>query len=298
MIQDLYRSLNKVLLGKERAVRLLLDALLAGGHVLIEDVPGTGKTSLAKSLAVGLGADFSRVQFTPDLLPGDITGGAIYKANTGDFELRKGPVFTEILLADEINRASPRTQSALLEAMEEKQVSLEGSAHALSPLFMVIATQNPVEFHGVYPLPEAQMDRFLIRFSIGYPSEQTELDILRFKASMLSDSILVPKMVLQMQEEVLKVHVDEALELYIVNLVMATRSHKALRLAASPRAGVSILKMAKANAYLDQRNYVTPEDIQYVLVPSLAHRIFAVESGLGLSEAIVEEIRKSVKIPV
>ena len=167
MIRRLMDSLDSVLLGKHESVEMLVMALLADGHVLIEDVPGTGKTTLAKALAVAIGADFARIQFTPDLLPADVTGGAVYRANTGDFEIRKGPVFTQVLLADEINRASPRTQSALLEAMEERQVSLEGEAHRLPELFFVLATENPVEFHGVFPLPEAQMDRFLVRLSIG-----------------------------------------------------------------------------------------------------------------------------------
>ena len=179
MIDSLRKELNKVILGKESAVDLLLAALLAGGHVLIEDVPGTGKTTLAKALAKAIGADFSRIQFTPDLLPADVTGGSIYRPSTGTFELQKGPVFTQILLADEINRASPRTQSALLEAMEERQVSLEGESHRLPDLFMVLATENPVEFHGVFPLPEAQMDRFLIRLSLGYPDTHTEVSILK-----------------------------------------------------------------------------------------------------------------------
>ena len=175
MVKDLIHALNGVLLGKSETVELLVMALLADGHVLVEDVPGTGKTTLSKALAAAIGADFARIQFTPDLLPADVTGGAVFKANTGDFEIRKGPVFTQVLLADEINRASPRTQSALLEAMEERQVSLEGERFKLPELFMVLATENPVEFHGVFPLPEAQMDRFMVRISVVYPSAETEL---------------------------------------------------------------------------------------------------------------------------
>jgi len=301
MLKQLINSLNHVLFGKEKEIRLLLNALLADGHVLIEDVPGTGKTTLAKALAVALGADFSRIQFTPDLLPGDVTGGAIYRQNTGTFEVHRGPIFTQILLADEINRASPRTQSSLLEAMEERQVSLEGIRHELPALFMVLATQNPVEFHGVFPLPEAQMDRFIIRLSIGYPDEATELKILRtelFSKPIQSlQQVITPDQILNIREEVKKIHVEEALERYIISIVLATRSHAGLRLAASPRAGLSMLRMAQANAYLDERDYVTPEDIQFVIKPVMAHRIFAVESGFGVTEGIIQEIVKNTPIP-
>lgn len=301
MLKQLINSLNHVLFGKEKEIRLLLNALLADGHVLIEDVPGTGKTTLAKALAVLVGADFSRIQFTPDLLPGDVTGGAIYRQNTGTFEVHRGPIFTQILLADEINRASPRTQSSLLEAMEERQVSLEGIRHELPALFMVLATQNPVEFHGVFPLPEAQMDRFIIRLSIGYPDEATELKILRtelFSKPIQSlQQVITPDQILNIREEVKKIHVEEALERYIISIVLATRSHAGLRLAASPRAGLSMLRMAQANAYLDERDYVTPEDIQLVIKPVMAHRIFAVESGFGVTEGIIQEIVKNTPIP-
>ena len=179
MIEKIVSALNGVILGKDEQVRLLVMALLADGHVLVEDVPGTGKTTLSKALASVIGADFARIQFTPDLLPADVTGGAVFRANTGEFEIRKGPVFTQVLLADEINRASPRTQSSLLEAMEERQVSLEGSRHALPELFMVLATENPVEFHGVFPLPEAQIDRFFIRLALGYPDFESQLEIMK-----------------------------------------------------------------------------------------------------------------------
>lgn len=301
MLKQLINSLNHVLFGKEKEIRLLLNALLADGHVLIEDVPGTGKTTLAKALAVLVGADFSRIQFTPDLLPGDVTGGAIYRQNTGTFEVHRGPIFTQILLADEINRASPRTQSSLLEAMEERQVSLEGIRHELPALFMVLATQNPVEFHGVFPLPEAQMDRFIIRLSIGYPDEATELKILRterFSKPIQSlQQVITADQILNIREEVKKIHVEEALERYIISIVLATRSHAGLRLAASPRAGLSMLRMAQANAYLDERDYVTPEDIQFVIKPVMAHRIFAVESGFGVTEGIIQEIVKNTPIP-
>lgn len=301
MMKLLANSLNEVLLGKESQVRMLLCALLADGHVLIEDVPGTGKTTLAKALAVAIGAEFSRIQFTPDLLPADVTGGAVYRPSTGEFEVRKGPVFTQILLTDEINRASPRTQSALLESMEERQVSLEGVRYALPELFMVLATQNPVEFHGVFPLPEAQMDRFLIRLSLGYPDEETELKIMRsqrfFKPLDTLKAVVTPDQILKTRLEVKEIHTEEALERYIIAIVLASRSHAGLRLAASPRAALAVLRMAQANAYLEERDHVTPEDIQLVLKPVMAHRIFAVESGFGVTDGILEEIQKSVPIP-
>lgn len=301
MVKNLIESLGSVLLGKEEQVRLLVMALLADGHVLIEDFPGTGKTTLAKALAACLGADFSRIQFTPDLLPADVTGGAVFKANTGNFEIKKGPVFTQILLADEINRASPRTQSALLEAMEERQVSLEGECFPLPDFFMVLGTENPVEFHGVYPLPEAQMDRFMIRFSLGYPTEETELDILRTHRHGLPvkavRDVTNPVEVLRIRKEVQNVHVEEALERYVVNLVQATRKEPSVRLAASPRAGINLMKMAQACAYVNGRDFVVPDDIQQVYYPVLEHRVFAREGGTLTSRMVLEKILKDVRIP-
>ena len=280
---------------------MLVMALLADGHVLIEDVPGTGKTTLAKALAAAIGADFARIQFTPDLLPADVTGGAVFKANIGDFEIRKGPVFTQVLLADEINRASPRTQSALLEAMEERQVSLEGNRHKLPELFMVLATENPVEFHGVFPLPEAQMDRFMIRLSLGYPNAETELQVLRThregKPIDAVKAVTTPDAVLEARKTVQKMHVDEALEGYVVSLVQATREDPSVRLAASPRAGINLIKMAQASAYVDGRDYVIPDDIQKVFFSVMEHRVFAKESVPGASRKILEGILKQVKIP-
>lgn len=301
MIENLVSALNSVLLGKEDSVKMLVMALLADGHVLIEDVPGTGKTTLAKALAAAIGADFARIQFTPDLLPADVTGGAVFKANIGDFEIRKGPVFTQVLLADEINRASPRTQSALLEAMEERQVSLEGNRHKLPELFMVLATENPVEFHGVFPLPEAQMDRFMIRLSLGYPNAETELQVLRThregKPIDAVKAVTTPDAILEARKTVQKIHVDEALEGYVVSLVQATREDPSVRLAASPRAGINLIKMAQASAYVDGRDYVIPDDIQKVFFPVMEHRVFAKESVPGASRKILEGILKQVKIP-
>lgn len=302
MVKDLIHALEGVLLGKPETVELLVMALLADGHVLVEDVPGTGKTTLAKALAAAIGADFARIQFTPDLLPADVTGGAVFKANTGDFEIRKGPVFTQVLLADEINRASPRTQSALLEAMEERQVSLEGERHKLPELFMVLATENPVEFHGVFPLPEAQMDRFLVRISVGYPTAETELEILRaHRSGRPIDSltaVTTPEAILKARSEVQKIHIDEALERYVISLVQATRNVGGVRLAASPRAGMNLVRMAQACAFVDGRDFVNPDDIQRVFFPVMEHRVFAKDSGNPeASKKILQGILKQVAIP-
>ena len=302
MVKELIQSLNGVLLGKPEAVELLVMALLADGHVLVEDVPGTGKTTLSKALAAAIGADFARIQFTPDLLPADVTGGAVFKANTGDFEIRKGPVFTQVLLADEINRASPRTQSALLEAMEERQVSLEGERHKLPELFMVLATENPVEFHGVFPLPEAQMDRFLIRLTVGYPSVDTEIDILRaHRTGRPLDSlraVTTPEEVVKARGQVQSIHIDESLERYIVSLVQATRIDGNVRLPASPRAGMNLVRMAQACAFVAGRDFVNPDDIQRVFFPVMEHRVFAKESGdPEASKKILQGILKQVAVP-
>lgn len=302
MIKSLTSALNNVLLGKNDTIELLLMALLADGHVLIEDVPGTGKTTLSKALAAAVGADFARIQFTPDLLPADVTGGAVYNAKTGEFNIKKGPVFTQILLADEINRASPRTQSSLLEAMEERQVSLEGERHKLPELFMVLATENPVEFHGVFPLPEAQMDRFMVRISVGYPTEETELDILRsHRNGRPIDKVVAvttPEEILKARAQVMNVHVDESLERYVVSLVQATRNDGGVRLAASPRAGLNLIRMAQACAFMNGRDFVNPDDIQRVFFPVMEHRVFAKDSANPeASKTILQNILKKVSIP-
>lgn len=302
MIKSLMKALNGVLLGKNDTVELLVMALLADGHVLIEDVPGTGKTTLSKAIAAACGADFARIQFTPDLLPADVTGGAVFKASTGEFEIKKGPVFTQILLADEINRASPRTQSSLLEAMEERQVSLEGERHKLPDLFMVLATENPVEFHGVFPLPEAQMDRFMVRISVGYPTAETELDILRsHRESRPIDkvtAVTTPDEILAARKKVSAVHIEESLERYIVALVQATRNDGGVRLAASPRAGLNLVRMAQACAFIQGRDFVNPDDIQRVFYPVMEHRVFAKDSATpDASRNILQNILKNVSIP-
>lgn len=302
MVKDLIHALNGVLLGKSETVELLVMALLADGHVLVEDVPGTGKTTLSKALAAAIGADFARIQFTPDLLPADVTGGAVFKANTGEFEIKKGPVFTQVLLADEINRASPRTQSALLEAMEERQVSLEGERYKLPELFMVLATENPVEFHGVFPLPEAQMDRFMVRISVGYPSAETELEILRaHRTSRPLDTLKAvtnPEEILKARATVRGIHIDESLERYVISLVQVTRNDGGVRLAASPRAGLNLVRMAQACAYVNGRDFVNPDDIQRIFFPVMEHRVFAKDSGdSDASKKILQGILKQVNVP-
>ena len=301
MIQKLIQALNSVLLGKGDSVEMLVAAILANGHVLIEDVPGTGKTTLARALSKAVSADYARIQFTPDLLPADVTGGAIFRPGQAEFEIKKGPVFTQVLLADEINRASPRTQSALLEAMEERSVSLEGKSYLLPSFFVVLATENPVEFRGVYPLPEAQMDRFMVRLSLGYPSEETELGIIRghrFEIPVEKlEPVMTPEDILRIREDVKKIHVDESLEIYAVRLVQATRHRSDLRLGASPRAGMALVAMSQALAYMDQRDFVTPDDIQRALQPVMSHRIFAEDPAPDATKKILEEIRKNVSIP-
>lgn len=301
MIQKLIQALNSVLLGKGDSVEMLVAAILANGHVLIEDVPGTGKTTLARALSKAVSADYARIQFTPDLLPADVTGGAIFRPGQAEFEIKKGPVFTQVLLADEINRASPRTQSALLEAMEERSVSLEGKSYLLPSFFVVLATENPVEFRGVYPLPEAQMDRFMVRLSLGYPSEETELGIIRghrFEIPVEKlEPVMTPEDILRIREDVKKIHVDESLEIYAVRLVQATRHRSDLRLGASPRAGMALVAMSQALAYIDQRDFVTPDDIQRALQPVMSHRIFAEDPAPDATKKILEEIRKNMPIP-
>lgn len=300
--RDLEDALGQVILGKPREIRLLLTALLADGHVLIEDVPGTGKTTLARALAAGFAADFHRIQFTPDLLPGDVTGGAVFRPATGEFEIRTGPVFAQVLLADEINRASPRTQSALLEAMEERQVTLEGKAIALPSPFFVVATQNPVEFHGVFPLPEAQLDRFLVRLRLGYPDREVERDILRAHREEQPlermRPVASPADILEWQRRVRALHVDPSVESYVVDLVRASRERADLRLGASPRAGIVLLRAAQARAFLEGRDHVVPDDVQALLAPVLSHRIHPRDGqDPSASDRIVADIARTVRIP-
>lgn len=298
-------EVQKVIVGRGEVLEKILAALLSGGHVLIEDYPGLAKTMMARALSRALGLDFRRLQFTPDLLPMDITGTFVYNQKTGDFEFKPGPVFTNVLLADEINRAPPKTQSALLEAMQERQVTVEGETFRLEKPFLVIATQNPIEYEGVYPLPEAQLDRFLVRLRMGYPSEEEEVEILRRRLARRSDEFTVERVadretVIGMQGAVEDVHVDEDVLRYIVSVVRATRGHSEVEVGVSPRGAEALLKLSRAYAVIRGRDYVVPDDVKSVAVEALAHRL-VLRSELwvkGVSpEKVVEEVLSKVPVP-
>jgi MoxR-like ATPase len=271
-------ELATAIVGKELALSKILLAILANSHLLIEDYPGLAKTVIAKSLASAVGCTFSRVQFTPDLLPSDVTGTYIYNQKSGEFELRRGPIFTNILLADEINRSPPKTQSALLEAMQERQTTLDGRTHRLGNPFIVIATQNPIEFEGVYSLPEAQLDRFIMKLRIGYPDKTSEIEILRRRIARKSDDFSIKPVInlpelIEMQESVESIHVDDDLLAYIGDIVRETRQHAQVDVGASPRGALALLKLARANAALLGRDYVLPDDVKVICPEALAHRI-------------------------
>ena len=271
-------EVERAVIGKRDALRIVLLALLADGHVLIEDAPGLAKTLTARSFATVAGLGYGRVQFTPDLLPADITGSEIFDQRAGVFEFRRGPVFTHVLLADEVNRAPPKTQAALLEAMQERQVTSDGQTRQLPRPFLVIATQNPLEFEGTYPLPEAQLDRFLVRIALGYPSADDEWEILRRRLERRAEepglgAVVDRETLLAMQSAIEQVHVAEAIGRYIVELVAATRAHARVQVGASPRGALGLLALARAAAALDGRDYVIPEDVKAVAVPALAHRL-------------------------
>jgi MoxR-like ATPase len=299
------QSVSQVIVGKEEVIDLLMVALLCEGHVLFEDVPGIGKTTLAKALARSLGCSFQRIQFTPDLLPSDITGITYFNQKSGEFEFRPGPLLSQIVLADEINRATPRTQSALLEAMEERQISVERETVPLPKPFIVLATQNPIELEGTFPLPEAQLDRFLMRLRIDYPSQSEERLILqRFKEQRpLAEvrPVLQAETLKTLQEVIRRVRVDTSIEIYIVELVRATRSHSSIELGVSPRGTLALYRAAQAYAAVHGRFYVIPDDVKRLARPVLAHRMLATGQtrlhGRGM-EQIVDEVLQSVAVPV
>ena len=303
--KSILSEVGRAVVGKDDALELLLMALLADGHVLIEDFPGLAKTLMARSFAVATGLDFARVQFTPDQLPMDITGAAILDPAGGDFVFRPGPIFTNLLLADEINRAPAKTQAALLEAMQERQVTIDGVSHPVPRPFLVVATQNPIEFEGTYPLPEAQLDRFLIRIGVGYPSSEAEWEIIRDRAERGTDEVELSSVIgsgrlRAMQEAVERVHVEEDVGRYIVSLVTATRSHSQVLVGASPRGSLAIMKMARARALLAGLDFVTPDDAKAVAVPALSHRlILRPEAWVRdiTSTQVVEELLDTVPTP-
>lgn len=299
-VEKLTHNLSQTIVGKTDAIRLVLVALFSGGHALLEDVPGVGKTLIAKSLARSIAGDFKRIQCTPDLLPTDITGTNIWNPNSGEFQFLPGPVFTNILLADEINRATPRTQSALLEVMEEQQVTVDGVPRIVSHPFFVIATQNPIEYQGTFPLPEAQMDRFTLSFSIGYPSEAEELQMLQrleHKGSNFRDlqPCLGLEEILELQRLCSEVRVDRSLQQYIVNLIRATRESEDITLGVSPRGALALQRATQALAFLEGRDYAVPDDIKFLTPHVLGHRL--IPSGGRRAKTIVEQLLRSVSIP-
>lgn len=304
MYEKLINNMESIIIGKEVVLKRLLIALLSEGHLLIEDVPGVGKTTAAQALAKSMDLSFSRVQFTPDLLPSDILGVSVYRRDTYDFAFNKGPIFNQIVLADEINRASPKTQSSLLEAMEERQVTMDGKTYAFDGPFMVIATQNPIEYEGTFPLPEAQLDRFLMKIKIGYPDKADEMKIVermgtRQDISAL-ETVLTVDEVRNMQASVKAVHADESIWAYIVDIVRKTRASDEVILGCSPRAAVGLLIAAKARAFINDRTYVIPEDVRELAVDVLAHRLIVkpeIRYKGRTSEHIINDLVEFVKVP-
>jgi len=299
-------EIERAVVGKHELLETIMAAVLAGGHILLEDYPGLGKTLIARTFAIALGIEFKRIQFTPDLLPGDITGGYIFNRNKNSFEIQKGPVFANILLADEINRASPKTQSALLEAMQEGQVTLEGQSLPLPSPFLVLATQNPIEYEGTFPLPEAQLDRFMLKLSVGYPSVSEEQEIMSRRMKRKQDEVSIDRVVdgnqiLGMREIVEEVHVDPDLEKYIAELVHATREDRRVAVGASPRASLAFLKMARAIASLQGREYVVPDDIKRFASSILSHRLLLQPEfwmSRQMTDEVIHDVLLSIPVPV
>jgi len=303
-LRSLLDNVTRVLIGKRREVELALIALASEGHILIEDVPGVGKTMLAKSLAKSIGCSFSRIQFTPDLLPSDVTGVSIYNQKTEEFEFRPGPVVAQILLADEINRATPKTQSALLESMGERQLTVDGKTYPLPPPFMVMATQNPIEYEGTFPLPEAQLDRFIMRIRLGYPARDDEVAVLDSQviSHPIEDigQVIDVSDLLETHREVRRIHVDALLRGYMVDLVGATRTHADVYLGASPRGSLSLFRTAQAAALLAGRDYVIPDDVKMLVEPVLGHRVImnpAARVRNVQSGAVLRDVLQSVSVP-
>jgi len=298
-------EMEKAIVGKRGPLELILLALLSDGHVLIEDFPGLAKTLIARSFAQATSLRFARIQFTPDLMPGDVTGSQIFDQRTTDFVFRPGPVFANLLLADEINRAPPKTQAALLEAMQERQVTIENATHRLEPPFLVLATQNPIEYEGTYPLPEAQLDRFLVRISVGYPARGDEIEMLQRRLERGVDEVELEPVVdaptlVALQQALEQVHVSEAIEGYVVDIVAATRESRRLAVGASPRGSLAMVKLSRAKAALAGRDFVTPEDVKAVAIPALAHRL-TVRPELWVQrlrgEDVVAEVLETVPTP-
>ena len=302
--RDIVDNVSKVIVGKTEVIEHALAALIAQGHILLEDVPGVGKTMLAKSLSVSIGCDFKRIQFTPDLLPSDVAGISVYNQSSGEFQFRPGPIMAEVVLADEINRATPKTQSALLEAMEELQVTVDGVTHHLQHPFLVMATQNPIEYEGTFPLPEAQLDRFLMRISLGYPDFEEELSVIGQQEQTHPieslEPVTNPSEIVRLQEAAKEVYVDRAVREYIVTLTESTRDHRDVALGASPRASLGLFRASRALALVLDRDYVIPDDIK-VLAPAVtAHRIILAPSARmrGVRSAdLITDLLNSVAVP-
>jgi MoxR-like ATPase len=299
-------NIGKIIVGKESVIDLIIVSLFCSGHILLEDVPGTGKTVLAKTLAKSIGCSFKRIQFTPDLLPSDITGINFYSQKLNEFVFKPGPIFTNIILADEINRATPRTQSSMLECMEERQVSIDGETHILDNLFFVIATQNPLETQGTFPLPEAQLDRFFMRLKLGYPNAEQGIQILdRFQKSLRDEkveSVLSATEIVKIQKEIVNIGVSDVIKKYIISLVEYSRIHDKISLGLSPRGSLALMKAAQAYAVIKGRNFTTPDDVKAIAIAVMSHRIIlkghAFSNSTKQAEEIIAEILRYVPVPI